>query len=92
MPAAYDSHEKPVEQIRTLNQAKRHLCDMAIHRGRFSPEKCQHCATSCKYGLKALEFLALEAEKPQADQTFRKLSRAGEALPTLHQRLKNRRK
>lgn len=89
MSKAYDCHEALPEQIRNADAAKIHLCDLAYHRKKIRPEKCQTCG-GCKYGLKLLELLGLECDKKPRELKVKDLAVQGKPLPTLSARLRKR--
>lgn len=91
MPSAYDSHELPAERIKTIRVAKRHLCELAMYRGKLDETQCQNCKLACKYGMRLLDLMGLPyIAQPEKELTVKALSKQGQALPTLHQRLKHR--
>ena len=87
----YDTHEAPPERIKTVKVAQTHLCSLAYHRKKVYPEQCKACG-GCKYGLRLLELLGMECDEQPKLLTVKQLTAPGQPLPTLHMRLKKRKK
>ena len=83
-----DGHQLLPYAINTVNRLKPHLCNLALHRGKVYPEQFQQCNSPCKYGIKLLDLMNLELLCQPEEITVSKLSRQGQARPTLHQRLR----
>lgn len=87
-----ERHEAIPDSIHSVNGLKPHLCALAVDRGNIYPERCKTCESFCKYGQRLLELLGIVAEHNAASLSVRELAKQGQALPTLHQRLKKRKK
>ena len=89
MKATYERHELEAHRIRTVEGIRPHLCDAARGRGsKVKPDECVACETGCAYGDKLLELLGLEVPKHETSG-MKEFMRSGQALPTLHQRIRH---
>lgn len=87
-----ERHEATPDSIRDVNGLKPHLCSLALYRGKLQPDQCQKCAAGCKYGMRLLHLMGMQRGEERFELRVKDLAVQGQALPTLHQRLKKRKK
>lgn len=57
-------HEPSADKVRTIQQLKRYLCDLAWPAyGKADPEMCRICPSQCAYGRRFLELTEEAKEK-----------------------------
>lgn len=88
MKATYERHELEAHRIRTVEGIRPHLCDAARGHGRAKHQECMACETGCAYGDRLLELLGIEVPKHETSD-MKEFMRSGQALPTLHQRIRH---